>query len=144
MPKSTPSKVLCLFLARQLAVGPWDRRTFPSALLLSLLLGALILPARSGDENHIAIYAPNTNYPLPVTDRQGREYVGLLEVIESLGNVSSRSDGLHWRLRYKDVDAEFTNGQKRAKIHGHDVDLVAPFLLENGRGLVPVSSLGSV
>ena len=48
---------------------------------------------------------------------------------------------MHWKLRYNQVDAEFTDGKKRARIAGHDFDLSANFILETGRGLVPVASL---
>jgi N-acetylmuramoyl-L-alanine amidase len=48
---------------------------------------------------------------------------------------------LHWKLRYNQVDAEFTDGKKRARIAGRDFDLSANFILETGRGLVPVASL---
>jgi len=42
------------------------------------------------------------------------------------------------------VDAEFNAGKTHARVQGHDVDLSAKFLLENGRGLVPVGSLSSL
>ena len=114
------------------------RSTLPMALLL------LALPAGSADEKQIAVYGPNITYSLPVVDRDNREYIGLLEVLEPLGTVSSRGDGLHWKLRYNDVDAEFVNLSPRAKIRGHDFDLGANFLLESGRGLIPVSSLNYI
>lgn len=112
--------------------------------LLVCLLAAAILPAGSADEKKIAIYSSATNYSLPVVDRDSREYVGLLEAIEPLGNVNARSDGLHWKLRFNDTDAEFTAGKNRARVRGHDVDLAGNFLLENGRGLVPAGSLSSL
>jgi N-acetylmuramoyl-L-alanine amidase len=74
-------------------------------------------------------------------DRAGREYVGLLELLEPLGRVRTESEGRRWRLRYNAVDAEFVAGKTRARIGGRDFDFIAPFLLENARGLVPVSSL---
>ena len=106
------------------------------------LLLALTLPAGSADEKKIAVFSPAATYSILVVDRDGREYAGLLEVLEPLGQVSSRTDGLHWTLRYNQVEAEFTNGKKRARIAGHDFDLPANFVLENGRrGLVPVAAL---
>ena len=51
---------------------------------------------------------------------------------------------MHWKLRFNDADAEFTAGKSRAKIRGHDVDLPANFLLESGRGLVPLTALGTL
>lgn len=113
------------------------------AILLASVtfLSAAPSAAPSADDKHISVYSPVAVYTLPVLDRAGREYVGLLELLEPLGRVSSQSDGRHWRLRYNANDAEFTVGKTRGRIRGHDVDFAAPFLVENSRGLVPLSSL---
>ncbi|HKC00285.1 MAG TPA: N-acetylmuramoyl-L-alanine amidase [Terriglobales bacterium] len=108
----------------------------PSALL-SALPSALL----SADEKHLSVYSPVAIYTLPVLDRAGREYIGLLELLEPLGRVRAESEGRRWRLRYNAVDAEFIAGKTRARIGGRDFDFMAPFLLENSRGLVPLSSL---
>jgi N-acetylmuramoyl-L-alanine amidase len=109
--------------------------------LLSAPPSALLSTALSSDEKHISVYSPVAIYTLPILDRAGREYVGLLELLEPLGRVSTQSEGRRWRLRYNAVDAEFVAGSTRARIHGRDFDFIAPFLLENSRGLVPLSSL---
>ena len=98
----------------------------------------------SADDKHIAVFSPVASYTLPVLDRAGREYVGLLELLEPLGRVSTQSDGRRLRLRYNAVDADFFAGKTRAKIHGRDFDFGAPFLIENSRGLVPLSSLSTL
>jgi len=130
--------------ARQTNRRTFSEEAFRRVSLVALLLVAGTLPAGSADEKKITIYATITNFSLPVADRDGRDYIGLLEAIEPLGNVTSRTDGLHWKLRFNDTDAEFTAGKNRARIRGRDVDLPAAFLLENGRGLVPVSSLSTL
>jgi N-acetylmuramoyl-L-alanine amidase len=107
---------------------------------LLLLITVLPVAARAEDK-HISIYSPVATYNLPILDRGGREYVGLLELLEPLGRVSSQSDGRHWRLRYNALDADFTAGKLQGKIHGRDFDFAAPFLIENSRGLVPLTSL---
>jgi N-acetylmuramoyl-L-alanine amidase len=113
------------------------------AILLALVTLRSAAPSAllSADDKHISVYSPVAIYTLPVLDRAGREYVGLLELLEPLGRVSSQSEGRRWRLRYNAVDAEFVAGSTRARIHGRDFDFIAPFLLENSRGLVPLSSL---
>ncbi len=103
----------------------------------------LLSAAPSADEKHISVYSPAAIYTLPVLDRAGHEYVGLLELLEPLGRVSTQSDGRRLKLRYNAVDAEFVAGKTRAKIHGRDFDFAAPFLIENSRGLVPLSSLNA-
>jgi N-acetylmuramoyl-L-alanine amidase len=115
-----------------------------AARLCALVLIAAILPLHSADEKHIMIYAPSTSFSLAVSDRDGREYVGLLEAIEPLGTVTARTDGTHWKLRYNDGDSEFTVGKNRARIRGKDIDFPGNFLLENSRGLVPLVSLGTL
>lgn len=111
------------------ATAPW--------LAVLLLLAA----APSADEKRISIYSPVATYNLPVVDRNGREYVGLLETLEPLGRVNTQTERQHWRLRFNDIDSEFVVGRARARIRGRDVDLASPFLIENSRGLVAVSSL---
>jgi N-acetylmuramoyl-L-alanine amidase len=106
-----------------------------------ILLSAAPSALPSGDDRHISVYSPVAIYTLPVLDRAGREYIGLLELLEPLGRVRTESEGRRWRLRYNAVDAEFIAGKTRARIGGRDFDFIAPFLLENSRGLVPLSSL---
>jgi len=109
--------------------------------LLSAAPSAVASALPSGDDKHISVYSPVAIYTLPVVDRAGREYIGLLELLEPLGRVRTQSEGRRWRLRYNAVDAEFVAGSTRARIHGRDFDFIAPFLLENSHGLVPLSSL---
>lgn len=121
----------------------WELRT---RLLLAVLLASVTLlsAAPSADEKHISVYSPVASYTLPVLERAGHEYVGLLELLEPLGRVSSESNGRRLRLRFNAVDAEFAAGKTRAKIRGRDFDFPAPFLIENSRGLVPLSSLSAL
>jgi len=102
-----------------------------------LLLGAPV-------EKLISIYSNVANYSLPVLTRGGTDYVGLLETLEPLGAVNARASGSHWKIRYNNVEAEFVSGKARARIQGGDLDLPADFLLEKGRGLVPLASLNTL
>lgn len=106
-----------------------------------LAIATFLSAAPAADEKHLSVYSPVAVYNLPVLERAGHEYVGLLELLEPLGRVSSETDGRHWKLRYNAMDAEFVAGRTRAIIRGRDFDFVAPFLIENSRGLVPLNSL---
>jgi N-acetylmuramoyl-L-alanine amidase len=108
-----------------------------------VLLSALLLSG-AAPEKHLSIYSVAANYSLPIVQREGRDYVGLLEVLEPLGKVSAKSDGSRWRLRYNNVEGNFQSGRNHAQIQGRDTDLGSKFLLENMRGLVPVASLSSL
>src|ERR1700675_5169443 len=103
------------------------------AILLALVTLLCAAPSAllSADDKHISVYSPVAIYTLPVLDRGGREYIGLLELLEPLGRVSSQSEGRRWRLRYNAVDAEFVAGSTRARIRGRVFVLMAPFPLKN-------------
>jgi N-acetylmuramoyl-L-alanine amidase len=132
-------------------VAPTSRRLFRGGPIPALLafaaaifLASTLLLYSSPEEKRISIYSNAANYALPVLERNGADYVGLLEVFEPLGSVSARATGTHWKFRYYDVESEFTAGKTRARVRGGDFDLPANFLLENGRGLVPLSCLGTL
>ena len=131
-----------MIVPKEFVTRAWYRsRSIVMALSLAYLA---TLPAGSADEKRVAVYGLTTNYSLPVLDREGHEYVGLLEIVEPLGSVNARADGSHWKLRYNDIEGDFTNGKTRAKIHGKNFDLSSNFLLEGGRGLVPIASLAAL
>jgi N-acetylmuramoyl-L-alanine amidase len=90
---------------------------------------------------HLSVYSVAANYALPVVQREGRDYVGLLEVLEPLGKVSAKADSRGWRLRYNNVEGNFQAGKTRARVQGRDTDLGGKFFVENDRGLVPVTAL---
>jgi N-acetylmuramoyl-L-alanine amidase len=114
------------------------------AFTAAIFLASALLLYSSPEEKRISIYSNAANYALPVLERNGTDYVGLLEVFEPLGSVSAKATGPRWKFRYYDVESEFTAGKVRARVRGGDFDLPATFLLENGRGLVPLSCLGAL
>lgn len=117
---------------------------FALAVIVSVTLTAVIVAAPDAGEKQLSIYAPVATYTLPVLDRSGREYVGLLELLEPLGRVSSQISGPRWSIRYNAVEADFTAGKTHCKIRGRELDLGAPFLIENARGFVPLASIGNL
>jgi N-acetylmuramoyl-L-alanine amidase len=128
---------------------PWSsgrsRQSFGLTVSIStLLLVSVFLLRGAPNETRITIYSTAANYSLPIAEHGGQDYVGLFETLEPLGKVSAKSDGSKWKLRYNNVDAEFVNGKKKGKINGHDMELPGNFVLESGRGLVPLSSLSTL
>jgi len=111
------------------------------ATVAPLVLCATVLLSAPSDQKRISIYSAAANFTLSVLDREHRDYVSLLEVLEPLGRVTAKTDGSRWKFRYNNVEGEFNAGKTRARVQGHDVDLPANFLVENGRGLVPLNSL---
>ena len=128
---------------------PWSsrrtKRAAPVVIFFVAVLFAFVLGVSGyADEKRLSVYSGAANYSLTVTEKNGTDYVGLLEILQHLGSVNARMDGRVWRLSFNRVDSEFTPGKTRARIRNQAFDLPATFLLENGRGLVPLSSLPSV
>jgi N-acetylmuramoyl-L-alanine amidase len=121
-----------------------NRGRSTAALLICALTLAVLLVSAAPPEKHLSIYSSVANYSLPIVQRQGHEYIGLLEVLDPLGTVSAKSDPTRWRLRYNNVLGEFMVGSNHAHIQGREVDLTGKFLMENGRGLVPMACLASI
>src|SRR5271165_2964995 len=109
-----------------------------------LLVCAALLVSGAAPDKHLSVYSTAANYSLPIVQRQGREYVGLLELLDPLGTLSAKSAPPRWRIHYNNILGEFTVGKSHARIQGRDSDLAGKFLMENGRGLVPLASLGSL
>jgi N-acetylmuramoyl-L-alanine amidase len=123
----------------------WANRSSVRELTVAVLLSfSVLLVSAAPPEKHLSIYSTAANYSVPIVQHQGREYVGLLELLDPLGTVSAKSDPPRWRIHYNNILGEFTAGKSRARIQGRDADLSAKFLLENGRGLVPLVSLSSL
>jgi N-acetylmuramoyl-L-alanine amidase len=112
-------------------------------VVAALATVAFLSAAPAADGKQISIYSPVAVYTLPVVERAGHDYVGVLELLEPLGRVSTEVKGHSLRLHYNALDAEFVAGKTRGKIHGRDFDFAAPFLIENSRGLVPLNALSA-
>ena len=111
-----------------------------TAVLLALLVFDVVVSGFA-EEKRLSVYSGTASYSLTVREQNGAEYVGLLEILSPLGSVSAHSDGGVWRLSFNRVESEFTPGKTRARVRGKNFDLPANFWLENGHGLVPLSSL---
>jgi N-acetylmuramoyl-L-alanine amidase len=106
-----------------------------------LLLASVLLVSGAPEDLKLSVYSNVANYSVGVEMRNSVDYVGLLETVEPLGTVSAKVSGHHWKLRYNSVEAEFTDGKKKVKLPGGDMDLTSNFALEAARGMVPVASL---
>jgi N-acetylmuramoyl-L-alanine amidase len=99
----------------------------------------------AGPEKHLSVYSVAADYSVSIVAYEGRDYVGLLDVMEPLGRVTAKADGPRWRLRYNSsVEGDFVVGKNHARVQGREADLQGKFLLRNDRGFVPLSALGSL
>jgi len=126
-----------LLRPRTLRSGRW--------LLAFVLLVILPLVAQ---EKRLSIYAPQTFYQVSITDHGKDAYVGLFDLLEPLGKVEARVADKKWKLSFtgsgQPVDAEFQDGKRKCKIHGNDFEMTGNFILQGGRGYVPVTSLANL
>ncbi len=120
----------------------WNSRAAAYALAGAMALG--LLPLRSAEEKRMTIYAQQANYSLPVVERATADYIALFEAVEPLGQASAKLDGNTWRLHFNDLDCEFKKGATRAKIGRTKLQMTAPFLVEGGRGYIPLQALPMV
>ncbi|MFB3915698.1 MAG: N-acetylmuramoyl-L-alanine amidase [Terriglobales bacterium] len=121
----------------------YRRTIFHRVLLLCVVVCIISAPAWA-QEKRLSVYTPETNYSLPVLDRNEVAYIGLLEILEPMGAVSAHQDGTKWKLKFNDREAQFTLLQTKGRVHRRDLELSSPFLIENGRGLVPLHSLAGI
>ena len=109
--------------------------------MAAILLAGVFLVSGAPETKRLSVYSPSANFSLPVTERNGGDYVGLVEILEPLGAATARVDGRTSRVRYNSLDAEFTDGKTRARVQGQNFDLPGSFVVDNGHGLVPLGSL---
>lgn len=117
------------------------RRGSLAALVAVAAAGVLLLTAPSAEEKRVSIYTAQTSFSLPVQDRANGEYVALASALQPMGGVSAAADGDVWRVRFNRVEGEFREGQARCRVDRKLVEMPAPFVVENGRALVPLPSL---
>ena len=116
-----------------------------TVLVAAVFLHHVILDAQTPAPTQITVYSPQTTYSVPLLDIKGQSYVGLVEVLEPLGSVDARPDGKKYKLHFtaaggNPVEAQFTDGKDKAKIRGENYKLSGNFVLQNGRGYVPLTA----
>ena len=96
------------------------------------------------EEKRLAVYTPQTSYTVAVQDRDGREYVSLLDVIQPTGTAVWKREGDKWRLGFGGEESQFQSGKSKAKVRGKNVDMGAPAIIQNDTLLVPVRGLAQI
>ncbi len=105
--------------------------------------------ANAQSSEQLTIYSPQTTYTIPLTTANGQPYAGLVDALEPLGSIDARPDGKKYKLRFtppggRAVEAQFNEGKEKGKVLGENLKLPANFVLQNGRGYVPLTVLAEV
>lgn len=131
--------------------GPKARiRLLPISYCLLLCL-YFLRPVSAAEPEKVSVYAPHARYSIPVLSFDGRQYIGLLDLIEPLGTPELKPEGKKWKLRVPDpkssgkfAEMEFEQGSSAIKIRGRQTTLSAPARVENHRLLLPLHGIGTV
>jgi len=135
-----------------------SRRTSQLALVLTAVLTLLIaaplarqaaVQAQSSNQNQLTVYSPQTTYSVPLLDVNGQSYVGLVDLFEPLGTIDARADGKKYKFRFtapggRPLESQFNEGKDKSKVRGENYKLPANFVIQTGRGYVPLSAASVV
>ncbi len=116
----------------------------PVQLRRAIAMFLIVAALGFAQEKVLTISSPQGGFVVTVLEREGKEYVSLFDILQPLGATAARQDGDKWKLRFDSTESEFRSGQSKAKLRGKNIDLAGPFLIENGRGLIPVHALAPV
>lgn len=115
-------------------------RPLPALALVLLLLWPPQARPAAG-QGYLSVYGPRTSFSVPLQQYGAREYVGILDLLDPLGELSARQDGRKWKVRFDGMEIEFQDGKTGVKVGGKRLELAAPFYFQAGRGMVPLSSV---
>jgi len=105
--------------------------------------------AQSPERSQLSVYSPHAFYSVPLINANGQSYIGLVELLEPLGSVNAESDGKKYKLRFvapgaRELELQFHNGKDKGKVKGDNLKLPANFVIQDGRGYVPLASISEV
>jgi N-acetylmuramoyl-L-alanine amidase len=105
--------------------------------------------AQSPEATQLSVYSNQTSFATPIFNLNGQPYIGLVEVMEPLGTVDARADGKKYKLRFSapgahELELQFHDGKDKGKVKNENVKLTANFIIQNGRGYVPLSSISEI
>ena len=94
----------------------------------------------------IAVFSAQSVYTVPVLQVGAQPYVGLVDLLEPLGSIETKVNGKKLKLYFSSAgnrqqQGDFQEGKDTGKIAGDKLKLAANFVLQNGRGYVPLSSV---
>ena len=120
--------------------------------LLALVVTALLRvagTAHAQSSDQLTVYSAQTTYSIPLITADGQPYAGLVDALEPLGSIDARPDGKKYKLHFtppggRAVEAQFNEGKEKGKVVGENFKLPANFVLQNGRGYVPLNALPDV
>jgi N-acetylmuramoyl-L-alanine amidase len=122
------------WLALAQGLGP------PLALLL-VLIWSPAPQAQPPTLERLSVYTPRGGFSVPLQQHAGQDYIGILDLLDPLGELSVRQEAHKWKVRFNGKEAEFQDGSNGVKVGNRRLELSSPFYLQDGRGMVPLASI---
>ena len=110
-------------------VLPAQRIVPPLALLVLLVLP--LQPQSSSSLQRLSVYAPRGSFTVPLQQNAGRDYLGILDLLDPLGQLSARQDGRKWKMRFNGTEVEFQDGKSAVKVGNKRLDLPSAFYFQD-------------
>lgn len=116
---------------------------FYACMVITLVMQTS-LRSHSAEDKKLSVYTAQKNYTLAVTDEDKTEYTGLFELLDPLGKLTLKVKGGTFRLTLDNVEGEFSEGKKLARIGKTELLLPAKAVVEHGRLLVPLRAVPGI
>jgi N-acetylmuramoyl-L-alanine amidase len=119
----------------------WNRPLLVLSLgLVIAVLGSVTSISGAAPEQQLTVYTAQASYSLAVTDRGGKPYIAVTDLLFPLGATSPQLKNKEWHLVLNQAEARFTEGKDKAVLRGHQADLSGKVLVEDGQLLVPMDA----
>ncbi|MCU1287044.1 MAG: cell wall hydrolase/autolysin [Acidobacteriales bacterium] len=123
----------------------WSSGRRIAVLFFSVLIVlSLQQPSRSAEDKKLSVYSSQGTYTLPVTDRDNFEYVSVVELLQPLAKVQSKTANGDFRIRAGSVEGQFSEGKTRVTVGKTEILLPAKVVIDQGRVLLPLRVLPTV
>src|SRR2546423_9810945 len=123
----------------------WNRRGSRYALAAAALAMAAVASMMfAADGEKLTIFLPQSSFTADLFQIGGQEYADLSSVLQGLGPVAGALGDKKYNLRFGNIEAEFEDGSRQAKIGRNPVQLAGPFVIQERRGLVPLRSVAEL
>lgn len=119
---------------------PW------AALIGGVLLtgGFVTSVAHWWQAEQLTVVSTEKTFSVPLSEREGKLYVPLIDLLERLGLVESSAGKSKVKVRFNSQEAEFSHDKSQAKVGDSSLALNGRALIENGRVMLPAASLSSL
>lgn len=102
-----------------------------------------------GEAKQLFVFSPQSTYTTPLLEVGGQPYVGIVELLEPLGSIEAKPNGKKLKLKFtppgaRQQELELQDGKDAAKLGGNKLKLPANFVMQNGRGYVPLAAVSEL